>query len=145
MSKIPGTFKSRPPMPRRDLSPSGAEAEGLLLSIGALMAERWIVGECTVMLSREPGVGFDGAYGWHLSIAHPKRYPTWDEIKTARYGLEALAEVTMAQVLGPVAEGEWVNVHDNCFHLYEIGVGDDSRSSSPVAPDGPAHQSDQPR
>jgi hypothetical protein len=27
----------------------------------------------------------EGAH--HLSISHPYRYPTWDEIYTARYGL----------------------------------------------------------
>lgn len=116
---VPGTFKNRPPMPRRDLSPQGREAEALIEAIGALTAERWLVGDCTVMIAREPihGTG----YRWHLSIAHPDRYPTWDEIKTAVYGIEALAEVVMAQVLGPVSDlGDWVNVHDNCFHLYEI-------------------------
>ena len=118
MGAVPGTFKNRPPMPRRDLSPEGRYAEQLLLGIGALHAERWTVGDCTVMLTREPGFG--GGYGWHLSIAHPARYPTWDEIKTARYGMPELEDVTMAQILGPVGEGEWVDVHKNCFHLYEI-------------------------
>lgn len=133
MSRVPGTFKNRPPLPRRDLSPQGKLAEDLLLGLGAIHAERHMVGECSVMLAREP---LDGRYIWHLSISHPERYPTWDEIKTARYGLPVLDGVTMAQILGPVGEGEWVNVHDNCFHLYEISAGDDPRSSSRVAPDG---------
>jgi len=42
----------------------------------------------------------------------------------------------MAQILGPVGDGEWVNLHENCFHLYEIGAGDDPALVSPVAPDG---------
>lgn len=107
-------------MPTRDLSPQGRQAEEWIKDIGALHAERWVVGDCTVMLSREPNVGFDGSYGWHMSIAHPRRYPTWDEIKTARYGIPTLDDVTMAQILGPVGEDEWVDIHENCFHLYEI-------------------------
>ena len=101
------------------MSPAGRQAEMLLTNMGALHAERWVVGDCTVMLSREP-IGFDSKFGWHLSISHPDRYPTWDEIKTARYGIPVLTDVTMAQILGPVEEGEWVDVHRNCFHLYEI-------------------------
>ena len=138
MSGVPGTFKNRPQPPHRDLSELGRLAEALLRAAGALHAERWTMGECTVMLAREPHVGFgSGSYGWHLSISHPSRYPTWDEIKMARYSLPAIAEVTMAQVLGPVADGEWVNIAENCFHWYEIGAGEGSRPSSPVAPDGP--------
>jgi hypothetical protein len=133
MSAIPGTFRNRPPFPRRDLSPQGKFAEDLLLSMGALCAERYVMGECLLMLAREP---LDGRYIWHLSISHPSRYPTWDEIKTARYGMPGLAEVSMAQILGPVGDGEWVNLHENCFHLYEIGAGDDPALVSPVAPDG---------
>lgn len=72
---------------------------------------------CSVMLAREP---MRGEYRWHLSIAHPARYPTWDEIKTAVYGIDALDGVTLAQVLAPGDGSVWVNVHDNCFHLYEI-------------------------
>lgn len=54
---------------------------------------------------------------WHLSIAHPARYPTWDEIKAARYELTP-ANVTMAMILPP--PDEYVNQHPNCFHLHEI-------------------------
>jgi hypothetical protein len=37
--------------------------------------------ECTVIVTRAE------ATGWHLSIAHHARYPTWDEISQARYRL----------------------------------------------------------
>lgn len=57
-------------------------------------------------------------YGrWHMSIAHPKRYPTWDEIRDARY-MTIPNEVFMAMHLPP--KQEYVNVHQNCFHLHEI-------------------------
>ena len=55
--------------------------------------------------------------GWHLSISHPSRYPTWDEIRDARYDLLPDG-CTMAMLLPP--KGEYVNLHRNCFHLHEI-------------------------
>jgi hypothetical protein len=117
-SRIPGTFKVPQPVLRRDLSVEGAAAERLLTDMGSLHAERWRVGECSVMLSRDPLAGRH--FRWHLSIAHPSRYPSWDEIKTAAYGIEALQGVMLAQVLHPGDGTPWVNLHENCFHLYEI-------------------------
>lgn len=64
----------------------------------------------TILVGQEPGVG------WHLSISHPKRYPTWDEISEARYKLVP-NEVTMAMFLPP--REQFVNVHKNCFHLFQ--------------------------
>jgi hypothetical protein len=119
MSRVPGTFKTKPDRPVR--SPLGREGEALLLQLGALHAEAWVVGECQVMCAREPRS--DGNYWWHVSISHNDRYPTWDEIKAVVYGIP-LIELpegrTFAQLLGPVKEGEWVNMHENCFHFYEI-------------------------
>jgi hypothetical protein len=54
---------------------------------------------------------------WHLSIAHPRRYPTWEEIKEARYRFVP-DRVTMAMLLPP--RREYINLHPNCFHLYEL-------------------------
>ena len=54
---------------------------------------------------------------WHLSISHPDRYPTWDEIADARYALIP-DDVTMAMLLPP--SGEYVNAHEHCFHLWQI-------------------------
>ena len=117
---VPGTFKNRPPKPMRDRSPHAAYIESGLLGAGAIFAARYLMGECTVILAREP-VGPKRAYRWHLSVAHPSRYPSWDEIKMARYSLGQLDGVTMAQLLPPIAnESEWVNLHENCFHLHEV-------------------------
>lgn len=66
--------------------------------------------KCKVLVAREPVVG------WHLSISHPFRYPSWEEIKAARYTLVP-HDVTMVMCFPP--PGEFVNVHPNCFHLYE--------------------------
>lgn len=53
---------------------------------------------------------------WHISISHAHRYPTYHEIKSARYELIP-DEVYMAQIFPP--REEFVNVHPNCFHLHE--------------------------
>lgn len=115
---VPGTYKNAPKQLARDLSPEGKYAEGMIEAIGALTAERWTLADCLVMIAREP-LATDG-YRWHLSISHPSRYPSWDEIKAVVFGLPQLSGVTMAQVLSPDDGSVWVNVHDNCFHLYEI-------------------------
>lgn len=57
-------------------------------------------------------------YGrWHLSIAHPRRYPTWDEIKDARYRLVP-DDVHMVMALPP--KKFYLNLHPNAFHLWEL-------------------------
>ena len=55
--------------------------------------------------------------GWHISISHPYRYPTWDEIYTARYDF-CPAEINMAIFLP--RKSEYVNIHPNCFHVHQV-------------------------
>lgn len=57
-------------------------------------------------------------HGWHMSISHSERYPTWDEVSEARYRFVP-DEVTMVMHLPP--RGEYVNIHPNCFQLHEEG------------------------
>jgi len=54
---------------------------------------------------------------WHLSVSHKTRYPTWDEIKYVRY--KYLPNEITAALLFPPKE-QYVNVHPNCFHLWEV-------------------------
>lgn len=89
----------------------------MIIAEGALVAECYLVGECRVIVSRDP---MHGEYRWHISISHPTRYPTWDEIKTACYGIDALDGLLLAQILAPGDGSEWVDIHKNCFHLYEV-------------------------
>jgi hypothetical protein len=56
------------------------------------------------------------AAGWHMSVSHPGRYPTWDEIAHLRYELLP-ADKTFVMVLPP--EDEYVNIHPFTFHLWE--------------------------
>ena len=75
-------------------------------------------GHLSVFAGREPA-------GFHMSISHrtnsnppkPGRYPTWDEIKDARYRF-CPPDITMAMLLPPA--DEYVNVHDTTFHLWEV-------------------------
>jgi hypothetical protein len=61
-------------------------------------------------------VSQDAGY-WHMSISHPNRYPTFDEIRDARY--EFMPDNIVAAMLYP-PKSEYINVHPNCFHLWEI-------------------------
>lgn len=65
-------------------------------------------------------VGWTHKDGWHLSISHRDRYPTWDEIKDARYALLP-NDAMIAMMLPP--KDEYVNLHPNCFHLWECRKG----------------------
>ncbi|AYO30619.1 hypothetical protein D2962_08275 [Biomaibacter acetigenes] len=69
---------------------------------------------CLILISRDDG-------RLHLSISHKERYPTWDEIKQARYDLLPRTK-DFAMILPK--DGEYVNLHPNCFHLWEVKMGD---------------------
>lgn len=74
-------------------------------------------GRCNVLVGKEPINGTDNPLKWHLSISHHKSLPTWNELKEARYYFIP-DNVTMAMILPP--KSEYVNIHEYCFHLYEI-------------------------
>ena len=130
MSRVPGTFtRSRVtagagrlvpvavPPPTRDLPGrhrAYRSASGCGIIVGLEPAHRPPAGNVWV-----PPESLEL---WHISISHPDRYPTWDEIADVRYEL-APDDVTMALLLPPRAE--YVNAHDRCFHLWQI---DDRRA-----------------
>lgn len=72
-------------------------------------------GRCIVLVGQEPGIG------WHMSISHHRVNPTWEEIRDARYKFVPDG-VRMAMLLPP--KKEYVNIHEHCFHLYEMGKGE---------------------
>ena len=54
--------------------------------------------------------------GIHVSIAHPERYPHWDDIvKVWRWA----AGPELEGVICIPPERMHVNIHPNCFHVYE--------------------------
>lgn len=77
---------------------------------GAAELRAFIYGETTILLAKEMGK-------WHISISHPQRDPTWEEIKHVRYELVP-GNATMAMILPP--KSEYVNLHVHCFHLWEV-------------------------
>ncbi len=82
--------------------------------------ERYHVGECLVLQSRKT----------HLSISHPYRDPTWNEIASARYALlPKLKDCVM--VLPP--DDNYANVHEHCFHVHMLRE---------LAPGGDFHNAD---
>lgn len=70
-------------------------------------------GEFTVIVLVDAGF-------WHMSVSHPIRYPKWSELKAFRYKYLP-NEIMVAQLFPP--KEEYVNVHPNCFHLWEIEKG----------------------
>lgn len=56
---------------------------------------------------------------WHLSVSHPRRYPTWDEIYTAWYDLIPDAGQVEGAIILP-RKSEYVNLHPNCFHVHQL-------------------------
>lgn len=85
---------------------------------GDQCARAFVKGPCRVLVGRENHVG---KFRWHLSISCSNRYPAWEEIKDARYSLLPVG-LTFAQILPPLSE--YVNVHPNCFHLWEVDDGE---------------------
>lgn len=75
-------------------------------------------GDCGVLITLEE---HGKKPRWHLSISCQNRWPTWEEIKDARYTLLP-NNLTFAQILPP--PGDYINIHPNCFHLWEIDDGE---------------------
>lgn len=94
----------------RELPPSRWDQETFITPRNSYL-RRYAIGECSVIVTREDGK-------WHLSIAHRRRLPTWDEISVARYRVLPDA-VTMGMILPP--RSEYVNLHQFCFQLHEMG------------------------
>lgn len=69
-------------------------------------------GKLSVLVARHPVT-----QAWHISIAHPDRYPTWDEIAYARY---ELIPDDVFMVMALPSKKDYVNFHNYCFQLHEI-------------------------
>lgn len=113
---IPGTWEyQQPPEPRNQ--PFTRTELRLGKELGLEGVERYMIGNCQVFVTLEPA-GHGGLLLWHLSISHPRRHPTWDEIKWARYRLLPHG-LNFAIFLPP--PDEYVNVpeQDHVFHIWE--------------------------
>lgn len=60
----------------------------------------------------------------HVSISHNSRYPTWDEILAVRaWAFPSDMEVVMVLARAD----DYVNLHPNCFHLWQSACGREGR------------------
>jgi len=85
--------------------------------VGSRGLRVFTMGGCSIILGREDPNGAGTAL-WHLSISHPSRHPTWDEIKTARYRLLP-PEIDMAMHLPPPQNYVNVEEQDHVFQMWE--------------------------
>jgi len=74
---------------------------------------RFKMGQCTIFASPP-----HENVGWHLSMSHPTRYPSWDEIAKARY--ELLPNDCDFVMVLPKPE-DYISIHENCFQVWEDG------------------------
>ena len=84
--------------------------------VGVVGGRCWRMGECHIIRAREPA-GVERERLWHLSISHPTRHPSWDEIKTARYRM--LPGDICVGILLPPPE-RYIDLHPHTFHLWEV-------------------------
>lgn len=117
---IPGTTLSKPPRWVRTHQTGATErAYRADTEKGTLVA----------ILTRDP-VCADGRTLWHLSISHqdrngkPDRYPTWDELKHAKYQL--VPDDVVMILIFPRKTSEYVDVHATTLHLWETDKEIDS-------------------
>ena len=54
---------------------------------------------------------------WHMSISHPFRLPTWDEIGEAR---DALLPAELHFCIPHPPREFWMNLHPFCLHMWEL-------------------------
>ncbi len=89
-----------------------------LLAPGTLASGWWVTGHREGLAVC---VSIDDTAKWgpmlHLSISHRARHPSWDEIHEARDLF--LPEFREFMLVLP-RRGEYVNVHEHCFHLHEV-------------------------
>lgn len=68
-------------------------------------------GPLSVIVTREGGL-------YHMSVAHPTRYPTWEEISGAWYrAVPGAAEIEGKMALPRL--DHYVNIHNFCMHVYQ--------------------------
>lgn len=120
---VPGTVQQKvpPPVKRRDVG--AVNLVDRMLAQGVLYVAVYSMGDCNVIVAREPEA-VDGTYLWHLSISAPDRYPTWDEIKTARY-LLLPKDICCAMLMPPPefyvdVQSPLDGSNSTVFHVWEV-------------------------
>lgn len=102
-----------PLLKRQDLPPRFLRA----WPQGVPLPSLYKLGAGAVLLGQEPVDEARQDLRWHLSVSHPSRLPTWEELRRVRDELVP-ADVCMAIPYPPRAW--WLSIHPNCLHLWEI-------------------------
>lgn len=77
--------------------------------------KRYKMGKVMIFIS--PPV-IEANMGWHMSISHPERYPTWDEVAAAWYQLVPDADNRVGVMVLPKRK-DYINLHNFCFQVHE--------------------------
>lgn len=88
-----------------------------LLTLGMVQpgTRQFKMGRVTILIS--PPVE-SANMGWHMSISHPERYPTWDEVAKAWYELVPDADNRVGAMILPKRE-DYISIHNYCFQVHE--------------------------
>lgn len=92
----------------------GGDVLSLLIRAGMEPGTKtYQMGRCRIFMS-PPLAG----QGWHMSIANPKRMPTWDEVAHAWYTLTEGENIQFAVMALPT-KTDYNSYHAFCLHVYE--------------------------
>lgn len=108
-ARMSASYEEKKPLTLKEV-PVDPRVEASLIDARNTYVRAYELGECSVLVTKEGG-------SWHVSIAHPRRYPTWDEVAEARYRLVP-DDVTLAMLLPP--RELYVNLHKNCFQMIQV-------------------------
>lgn len=71
-------------------------------------------GPYSVLMGRERIADSDPR--WHISVAHPAHLPAWADLVAIAHRLRP----GVVFVVGVPPRSWWINVHENCLHLWEM-------------------------
>ncbi len=116
ISRLPSASQKKMPVIREVDTPPPLK---ILMARGQLQSgtRYFRMGKAKIMLSPPTE-----HMGWHMSISRDDRYPDWDEVVGAWYGLVPDANNREGVMhLPPLAD--YVNVHEFCFQVHEYLQG----------------------
>lgn len=88
-----------------------------LINMGMQLGTRkYKMGRVSILVS--PPDARVGQAGWHMSISHPDRYPTWDEVASAWYQLVPDADNRVGAMMLP-KKADYISIHNYCFQVHE--------------------------
>jgi hypothetical protein len=117
---VPGTWEGEPPPYPVQVKTNPLVLRAIARDAGeenVRSLKQYVAGECMILVGRERVHGEH--WLWHMTISCKDRYPTWDEIKAARYRLLSNG-LTFGMLMPPPEQYVNVEAQDHVFHLWEI-------------------------